>query len=95
MIVAIFYLLIGLFASILVFIKRPKIVFQIPKEFEQLEKNIAEWLELPITQVKKGVQMTTADDTGLRKYYIERPMTTVPISAFKNIEELQTAGQVV
>ena len=55
MILAIFYLLIGLFASILVFIIRPKIEIQIPQEFEQLEKEIQEWLEIPLIQVKKEI----------------------------------------
>ena len=54
MILAISYLLIGLIASVLVFIKRPKIEFQLPKEFEQLEKDIAEWLELPVTHYKNS-----------------------------------------
>jgi len=45
MILAIFYLLIGLFVSILVFIKRPELEIKIPKEFEQLEKDIAELIK--------------------------------------------------
>lgn len=95
MIIAIFYLLIGLIVSILVFIKSPKIEFQIPREFEQLEKDIAEWLETPLPAVSREISMTTSLDTGLIKRPHERPMTTISTSAFEKVDELQIAGQAV
>ncbi len=95
MILAIFYLLIGLFVSILVFIKRPKIEFQIPKEFEQLEKDIAKWLELPITYAKKDIQMTTAFDTGLDPYVLEKPANATPVVVVERADGLHITEQVV
>lgn len=95
MIFAFFYLLIGLFASILIFIKRPKIEIQIPKEYEQLEKDIAEWLEQPITQAKKRIKMTTAFDTGLEPYALEKPATAIPVGTFERVDGLYINEQVV
>lgn len=95
MIFAFFYLLIGLFASILIFIKRPKIEIQIPKEYEQLEKDIAEWLELPIIQTKEKIQMTTAFDAGLEPYFLEKPTTAISVNAFERADGLNIKEQVV
>lgn len=41
---AIIYLIAGFLAAILVHYCRPKIEFQIPKEYEQLVKEVNEWL---------------------------------------------------
>ncbi len=44
LILAIIYLIAGFLSAVLVFIKRPKIEFQISEEYEQLEKEVKEWL---------------------------------------------------
>lgn len=44
LVLAIIFLMVGFSAAVLVFIKRPKIEFQTPEEYEQLEKDVAEWL---------------------------------------------------
>lgn len=94
MILAIVYLIIGFLAAILVFSNRPKIEIPKSKEFEQIEKEIKGWLEIPLTPIKKEIQMTTAFDTGLERHPLEKPVTATPVLAFERTEKLQTVGQV-
>ncbi len=95
MILAIFYLLIGLSASILIFIKRPKIEIQIPKEFEQLEKDIAKWLETPSIQVKKKIPITSSLDVNIEEYPSRTILPAIPSLAFNSADHVQNVGQEV
>ena len=44
LVLAIIYLIAGFSAAILMHYSRPKIKFQIPKEYEQLEKEVKGWI---------------------------------------------------
>ena len=94
MIWALVFFIVGGLTSLIVFTKKPKIEIPESKDFEQIEKEIKEWLASPIVPIKKEKQLTTAIETDLWKSPIEKTTASIPLVAFERHRGLYTAGQV-
>ena len=78
MILAVVYFIAGGLIALLIFVKKTKIEIPESKEFEQIEREIKEWLEIPFTPTRTGIKMTTSFDAGLKPYALEKPKIAIP-----------------
>ena len=97
MIWTVMYFIAGCLVFLLIFVKKPKIEIPESKEFEQIEREIKEWLESPITPIKKEIKrMTTSLDTDTGEYLFKEPRIVSPVPAFEGTtREMYTASEVM